>query len=262
VPAKKKPLRPEQWLKRLPPPSRNNLALERLFLEDHWRYGGLIHKVTADALVEALSKPSDISVGHGLFLRLFSEYATVLETLGAWGWTMRNRRDYPTLLDGFLAYGHNDPRAFFTSVKRSRSRSLRLLLRLPAERKLSAAARAGFGYASDDEVRAAFGECFAALGIASTDYFAADEVIRTAYNKAKHGGTMFRLADDDPRTFRVLMPHLLVTSAKDTTRYNISKFTVNKTMIRNLQKKIEIESGALRFLQGLARALHQANALY
>lgn len=139
----KKRLQPEQWLKHLSAPSPNNLELERLFLDDHWRYGGLVHTVTADAFVEALSKPSDMAVGHGLFLRLFAEYATVLETLGAWGWTMRNRKDYPSLLDGFLAYGHNDPRAFFASVRRSRSSSLRLLLRLPADRKLLAATRAG-----------------------------------------------------------------------------------------------------------------------
>ena len=211
---KKKRLRPDQWLKQLPPPSPNNLELQRLFLEDHWGYGGLIHTVTADALVEALSKPSGVAVGHGLFMRLFTEYATVLETLGAWGWTMRNRTDYPSLLDGFLAYGHNDPRAFFTSVKRSRSGSLRLLLRLPAEKKLIAAARTGFGYATDDEVRAAFDECFTALRIAAEDYFAEDEIIRTTYNKAKHGSTMFRLPNDEPRTFHVVMPHLLVTGRR------------------------------------------------
>jgi hypothetical protein len=259
--SKKKRLQPDQWLKRLSPPSPNNLELQRLFLDDHWRYGGLVHTVTADALVEALSKPSDMAVGHGLFLRLFAEYATVLETLGAWGWTMRNRKDYPSLLDGFLAYGHNDPRVFFTSVKLSRSNSLRLLLRLPAERKLLAATRSGFGYGSDNEVRTAFGECFKALEIAARDYVAADEIIRTTYNKVKHGGTMFRLPDDEPRTFRVVMPHLLVTGPKDTSRYDISKFTVNKAMITTLRQKIEIESGALRFLQGLARALLDANAL-
>lgn len=258
----KKRLQPEQWLKHLSAPSPNNLELERLFLDDHWRYGGLVHTVTADAFVEALSKPSDMAVGHGLFLRLFAEYATVLETLGAWGWTMRNRKDYPSLLDGFLAYGHNDPRAFFASVRRSRSSSLRLLLRLPADRKLLAATRAGFGYASDDEVRTAFGECFKALEIAARDYFAGDEIIRTTYNKVKHGGTMFRLPDDEPRMFRVLMPHLLVRGPTDTSRYDISQFTVNKAMITNLRQKIEIESGALRFLQGLARALREANALY
>lgn len=261
MPSKKQRLRPDQWLRRLPAPSPNNRELERLFLEDHWAYGGLIHTVTADALVEGLSKASGIAVGHGLFLRLFAEYATVLETLGAWGWTMRNRRVYPSLLDSFLAYGQNDAREFFRAVRRSRSRSLRLLLRLPAEKKLIAAARNGFGYTTDPQVQAAFDECFAALEIAAHDYFAEDEVIRTTYNKAKHGATLFRLPDDESRTFRVLMPHLLLTGPKDTRRYDISKFRVDKTMITSLQRKVEIESGALRFLQGLARALHQANAL-
>lgn len=254
-------MRPEQWLKNLPPPSPANQELQRIFLEDHWRYGGLIHEVTAKALIGALNEKSEVHVGHGLYLRLFTEYATVLETLGAWGWTMRNRHDYPSLLDGFLAYGHNDPREFYRAVRRNRSGSLRLLLRLPADRKLAAAVREGFGYESDAEVAKAFEECVTALRLAADAYSSSDEIVRSTYNKAKHGVTMFQLPGDDPRTFRVVMPHLLPSGPKDTSRYVISKFSVNRQMVRALEQRIEIFSTALRFLQGTARALHRAGSL-
>ena len=217
--------------------------------------------MTADALVKALADKSEIHVGHGLFLRLFSEYATTLETLGAWGWTMRNRRDYPSLLDGFLAYGHGDPRKFFASVKRSRADSLRLLLRLPSQKKLVAATREGFDFESDAQTELALSECFAALRLAAADHFAADEIVRTTYNKAKHGATMLRMPDDDPRTFRVVMPHLLVTNPTDKMRYDISRFTVGKAEIEKYAGRITIFGGALQFLQGIARALHQRGNL-
>lgn len=252
---------PAQWLAHLPDPTPQNQELERIFLEDHWGYGGLIHSVTANALVTALGEGSEIHVGHGLFLRLFSEYATTLETLGAWGWTMRNRRDYPSLLDGFLAYGHGDPRKFFGSVRRSRSGSLRLLLRLPSQKKLVAATRESFGYESDSQTETALAECFKALRLAADDYFAGDEIVRTTYNKAKHGATMLRMPDDDPRTFRVVMPHLLVKSPADKMRYDVSRFTVSKQEIEKYAGRITIFGGALQFLQGVARALHQRSAL-
>jgi hypothetical protein len=140
-----KPLSVQAWFKHLPPPTDANRRTEAAFLEEHGEYGGRIHEETVRAIVAGLSEPSELAVGHGLFLRLFVEFANALETLGAWGWTIRNRRDFPLLLDGFIAYPHSAPREFFQAVRRNRSGSIVRLLNLPPEEKLIPALVAGYG---------------------------------------------------------------------------------------------------------------------
>jgi hypothetical protein len=82
----------------------------------------------------AWSGASGIATGHGLYLRLFAEYATTLETFGAWGWTLRNRGEYPLFLDALLGYPPRAPAELFAAARRARM--ARGLLRLPEERRL------------------------------------------------------------------------------------------------------------------------------
>lgn len=256
----RKPLSVGAWLKQLPAPNDANRATEAAFLEEHWRYGGRVHEETAKALVTALGEPSEIAVGHGLFLRLFTEFANALETLGAWGWAIRNRRDFPLLLDGFLAYPHSAPREFFTAVKRNRSGIINLL-RLPPEEKLVPAVIDGFGHWTPAECRQALAETFESLRQSAHHYFTEDEIFRTTYNKAKHGATMLRTADMDDRQFYVVAPHLVIRGPRDTSRYDLSKFTVNKTMIGALERRTQLIGVTIRVLTGIARSLLQADLL-
>jgi hypothetical protein len=257
-----KPLSVSAWFKQLPPPTDANKRTEAAFLQEHWEYGGRVHEETVEAIVAELAKPSEVAVGHGLFLRLFAECANALETLGAWGWTIRNRRDFPLLLDGFLAYPHSAPREFFQAEKRNRSGSLVLLLKLPPEERLIPALADGFTHWTRADCKAALAETFTSLRQSADHYFAEDEIFRTTYNKAKHGATMLRTADMDARQFYVLAPHLVVRGKRDKARYDLSKFTVNKTMIGALQRRTELIGTTIRVLAGIARALLQADLLY
>jgi hypothetical protein len=209
-----------------------------------------------------LDKPSGMAVGHGLFLRLFSEFANALETLGAWGWTIRTRGEYPLLLDGFLAYSHGDPRRFFQAVRRNRSGSAILLLKLPPERKLLPALVAAYPQWSEEQCRQALAECVSSLKQCADFYFAENEIFRSTYNKAKHGATMLRTATMSERRFYVVAPHLDIRGVRDRARYDLPLFTVNRTMIRSVERRIEIVGATIRFLAGVARALSKAGLLY
>ena len=250
------------WFKQLPPPTQANKRTEAVFLEEHWQYGGRSHEETVKAIVAALRPPSEIAVGHCLFLRLFTEFANALETLGAWGWALRNRRDFPLLLDGFLAYPPSAPPEFFRAVRRNRSRSIILLLKLPPEHKLIPALAAGFPQWTEAQCEDALAETFRSLHDAATHYFTEDEIFRTTYNKAKHGATMLRTPMMDSREFYVLGPHLIVRSARDKARYDLPKFTVNKRMIGALERRTELIGATIRVLAGISRALLEADLLY
>jgi hypothetical protein len=253
---------PQTWLANLPPPTTNNQAVEALFLEDHWHYGGRVHEETARALVSALgAEASEMYVGHNLYLRLFTEYATALETLGAWGWAFRHYREHATFLDTFLAYPHSAPREFFTAVRRNRSGALRPLLQLSRSKRLDTALAEAF------DIPLADFQKMASLGVvelkkSASQYFGGNEIIRTTYNKAKHGGTIFRTADLDGREFYVLAPHLPVRGVRDKARYDVSKFTVNRTMIRALETGCAGVGAQIRFLAGVARGLLAQGLLY
>lgn len=252
---------PAQWAKTVPLPSNANRQLERLFLDDHWHYGGRVYEETASALVAALAEPSEMPVGHSLYLRLFAEYGTALETLGAWGWTFRNYRSYKLFLDAFLAYPHAAPREFYRAVRRNRSGSLALLLKLPRGKRVPSALAESLRL-TDAEFEEMARACVANLRQAADQYFAQDEIIRTTYNKAKHGATIVRTPDLGPRQFYVLAPHLLVRGKRDRARYDLSKFTVDKKMIGALEHGVTGTGMSIRFLAGVARGLLAAGLLY
>lgn len=257
----RKPLTLDQWARTVPVPTVANHNLEQLFFEGHWRYGGRIHEETARALVERLGQPSEMAVGHNLYLRLFAEYGTALETLGGWGWSFRNYRSYKLFLDAFLAYPQSAPRQFFTAVRLNRSGSLTLLLKLSPSRRLAHALAAGFEI-TEAEFEQMAAACIENLRRAADQYFREDEITRATYNKAKHGATLLRTPELGPRQFHVVLPHLRTRGARDRARYTLSTFTVDKTMIGALEHGIGGTGAAIRFLAGVARSLHRAGLLY
>lgn len=238
------------------PPSEQDRTLEWQFLTDHWQYGGTIHETTARALVVALNTPSDPATGHSLFLRLFTEYATAIENLGAWGWTFRNYRRFPLFLDAFLSYPHAAPREFYRAVRRNRSGSLALLLQLPRRKGLERAV-AGDLELQIDEYAGMADKCMRNLRVAAQQYIGASELVRITYNKAKHGTTMVRPRDlTDPREFYV------ITEGRGSDRYDLTKFRVDKNMIRTVARGVEGAGLCTRFLAGIARGLLATGNLY
>ena len=256
-----KPMRPEAWAKWVPAPTPANRKLEQIFLSEHWQYGGVVHHSTARALVAALSGASEIAVGHALYLRLYTEYGIALETLGAWGWTFQNYRSHKLFLDALLSYPHSAPREFFRAVLLNRSGSLQRLLRLSRSRRVTAAIATGFEW-TEPEAEAAMDECMRNLRLAARQYLSENEIIRTTYNKAKHGVTIVRPPDLAPREFYVLAPHLVLRGKRDRARYDLSKFSIDKTMIRALEHGVVSTGRLIQFLAGVARALHCADLLY
>lgn len=252
-----KPIRPEPWLEASQPTAADRQR-EAAWLDLHWEYGARIHEVGADALVAALGNPSDVATGHGLFLRLLAEFAGSLETLGAWGWALRTRRESPLFLDRFLAYPNRVPREFFTAVRRNRSGSLIRLLTLPSRGPLIRAVVSGFDW-DEEEAERALGECFLALREAAGHYFAEDEAFRVTYNRAKHGATMIRPEQSDMRRFEVISPNL---DSDDPRRYLRHGYQVNAQAANALRSRIELNARTVQFLAGLTRALLLADLLY
>jgi hypothetical protein len=236
--------------------------IESLWLDEHWVYGGRIHEETARALIAGLAEPSTREVGHGLYFKLFAEYANALEIAGAWGWIIRTRAEHPLLLDAFLTYPHSAPRDFYMAARRNRSSSLIRLLRLPAEPKVIAAMEPVFTDWDDAERRQAMTEAVAQAKFLAARYADADEIVRSTYNRAKHGATMLHHRSLTPRQFYVIAPHLAVKGPRDRARYDLPKFTVDKRMIHSLENGVLIAGSMIRYLAGLAKALNQAGCLY
>jgi hypothetical protein len=90
--AKRKPLQPDKWRTGYTPIWKDH-HIERAWLREHASYGGGIHQIVADAILEALRKPRTREDAHALYLKLFAEYGNALETAGAWGWAIQTRRD-------------------------------------------------------------------------------------------------------------------------------------------------------------------------
>jgi hypothetical protein len=247
-------------------PTDNNRALEAAFIEDHFVYGALIHQETAKALVAALAEPSERSVGHTLFLRLFAEYANALESLGAWGWTIRRRAKFKLFMDGFLAYPHSAPGDFFRWVEQEpegdRLDSLIALLDLPEREVLLDAMDVDWLAWTRDETRSVLEMTMFNLRQSASQYFVADQIILTQYNKAKHGATMVRTPGLTEREFQVIAPHLRIKDENDDARYDITKFEVSGTLVERTRSNIEVVGGSIRILAAITRALLEAGLLY
>ncbi len=248
-------------------PTPNNRALEAAFIRDHWDYGVSIHTETAKALIAGLSVGSDISVGHPLYLRLFAEFANALESLGAWGWTIRNRRKFKLFLDGFLTYPMNAPADFYRLAGNRGGRDPRALgglLKLPDEELVVPAVAAVAEKWTEDETRMMLGATMFNLKQAAVQYFAADQAILAGYNRAKHGVTIVRVpGTTDPREFQIIAPHFRFDEGEsEPTHYDIQKFRVDKRMINRLEGNIESVAGSIKMLALLTWGLLEAGLLY
>lgn len=261
--AKKRPLTLGQW-KTARAPTDNDRLIEAAWLNEHWTYGGRIHEETAKAVVAAFNEPSSRAEGHPLYFKLFAEYANALEVAGALGSVIRTRREHGVLLlDAFLTYQPSQgPREFYTAARRNRSESLVRLLKLPSEARVVAALAAATPEWTEEECRRSLRECVQQAKFLADRYFAEDEIIRSTYNRAKHGATMLHRTPLTPRQFYVIAPHLNVRGVRDKARYDLPQFTVDRTMIRSLEHGIAIAGSMIRYLAGLSKALSEASLLY
>jgi hypothetical protein len=248
-------------------PTPNNRALEAAFIRGHWDYGVSIHNETAKALVAALSAGSKMSVGHPLFFRLFAEFANTLESLGAWGWTLRHRAKFKLFIDGFLTYPPSAPSEFYGLARDRKGRdaaALYDLLKLPDEALVLPAVAKVTSTWSEDEARRVLAMTMFNIKQAAVQYFAANQAILTGYNRAKHGVTMVRTPKTtNPREFQIIAPHLNIEEGEDEgIHYDIQAFRVDKTMIARVQGNIESVANSIKMLALLTWALLEADLLY
>jgi hypothetical protein len=259
-------VRQDQWLNDWEP-TPDNRALEAAFLRDHWDYGVSIHNETAKALIAALSEGSTMSVGHPLFLRLFAEFANSLESLGAWGWTLRHRAKFKLFMDGFLTYPPRAPGEFYGLARDREGRdaaALFDLLNLHEEDLVFPAVVNVVKNWTEDDVREVLAMTMFNIKQAAVQYFAANQAILTGYNKAKHGVTMLRApGTTNPREFQIIAPHLRIEEGEEEgIRYEIQTFRVDKTMIERLEGNIESVAGSIKVLALLTWGMLEAGLLY
>jgi hypothetical protein len=252
---KQKPITIYDWLTQYPPKEKDYL-IEAAWLDEHAAYGGGIHEVVADAILEALKQPRNRYEGHALYFKLFAEYANALEVAGALGWAIRERKAGALLLDTFLTYKPDKPRLFYEAAQRNRSGSIALLLGLPSERKVLAALDAA-SPASDEHHRKALNEAVPLAKYLAGRYLAKDEAVRLTYNRAKHGATMLHADSHTLRQFCVIAPDLSQES-----RYLVPTFTATSEQIRLVRRGVELAGAMIQFLATLAKGLNSTDALY
>lgn len=254
----------EEWQDLTDPPDASDHERESSFLRDHVLYGAAIHRDTANALAAALEAEPGETQRLTLFLRLFAEYVSSLESLGAFGWAMRWRSDFRMFLDGFLSYEQDGPRSFYRRVLDAEE-GLIELLGLPPRAPVIAAVRA---LHPDGGTAREAGE-YLDTGIqnvrqAAEQYFVEDSVLLTHYNKAKHGATMVRLADHPhgARDFQVIAPNRDEEAVAAGAWYDIARFTASDHQIERIRRNIAAVTGSIQQLAVIALALYSQEIFY
>lgn len=237
-------------------PTQADHKREDVFLEQHIESGALIHQTTAEVLVAALETETDPLRRELLALRVFAEYVSSLETMGAWGWAIRHRRKAPLLLDAFLSYGVVDVKGFFDVVSRH-SGELSTLLALPPTQQITDAfRRGGFPHSG---LLSEFSKLEGNLKQASGHYFHPEELFVTSYNKAKHGAPIVHSPKLKVGEFFLIAPE---REPGATGRYTFFKFGSDDETVSHTLKLVRWVSGSTQALVSFARNLKAAGLLY
>lgn len=242
-----------EWRRSGPDPTDEDRAREEAFLDQYVEGGALLHTTTATALLAALDDETDEGQRMRLALRIFAEYVNALETLGAWGWAIRNRASSRLLLDAFLSYAPGDVTSFY-KIAASHTGELTTLLRLPPTQTITDEFRSrGVPHA---QLLADLHRAEANIGQAARQYFAPDQLFLTNYNKAKHGAPILRDSRVAAGEFYVIAPE--PTGSK---RYLYSKFSSSNEIPAHTVKLVEKVSNTTRALVSLARNLRSTGLL-
>lgn len=235
-------------------PNANDQYREDQFLDQHLSGGALIDVTTSKAVASALDEETDADERARLTLRLFAEYVNALETLGAWGWSIRHRSSSRLLLDVFLSYAPGDVKEFDKTVS-SNTGELAQLLRLPATQTITDEFRRGG--LPHGKLLAEFGRVEVNLAQAADHYFGNQELFVANYNKAKHGAPIIRAPRLAEQEFYVLAPDL-----SGSTRYQFTKLNSGHEAIRKYVGLTKQVSETSRALVSFARNLKTVGLLY
>ncbi len=252
------------WEEYADPPDPRDRERERTFLRDHARYGAAIHLHSANALADAaIAQGVDPDRRLVLLLRLFAEFVTGLESLGAWGWTLQRRRTFRLFLDGFLAYPTDAAEKFFRGAARHEG-DLVTLLELPERELVVRAFLDLVPNATDAQVNEYLDGGLDSLKLAADQFFEQDSALLTYYNKAKHGATMVRLEEhtNTEFDFQVIAPQRNRDSIAAGAWYDVSRFEASDEMIGRIRQNCHAMTESIRQLAMLTWALYEAGLLY
>ena len=238
-------------------PSKNDHVREDAFFEQHIGTGALFHEVTAEALAAALESETDTSRRELFALRVFAEYVAALETMGAWGWAIRNRSKAPLLLDAFLSYDVADVRGFYEVVS-THDGELSSLLKLPPTEVITDAFRPHgipHGPLLGDMLKLERN-----LKQASEHYFDPAGIVRHVLQQ----GEAWRADDPRPEARRGRVPAPIAPERAEgaTERYAFYKFgSTQEDVVRTL-KLIGWVSHSTQALVSFTRSLKTVGLLY
>lgn len=249
------PLGLNAWRRASTQPSTADHRREDAFLDQHIESGALIHQVTAETLVAALKDEEDVGKRELLALRVFAEYVGALETLGAWGWSIRHRREAPLILDAFLSYGVGDVRDFYEIVSTWTTELSDLLDLSPTQDITDAFRRGRFAHGP---MLADFGKLEKNLKQASEHYFHPQELFVTSYNKAKHGAPIIHDSKLGPGEFLLIAPQRDPAAG----RYEFLKFGTGDEIVTHTMKLVRWVSQSTQALVSFARNLKTVGLLY
>lgn len=252
------------WREYTDDPDDRDRERERTFLEGHANLGARIHIETADVLAAALVDELAPGKRHRLFLKLFAEFVNALESLGAFGWALRRRREHRLFLDGFLSYPHDAPATFYRSALEDEA-TLVSVLGLPPRQTVIQTVRGHIqGGGNAREAGAWLDEGMNILRQLAAQYFEHNSVLLTHYNKAKHGVTMVRLDEhtNDELDFQVLAPQRELDAIGHGYWYDVGLFRASREMVDRTHGNVSVVTGMLQQLSIIAWVLYSAELFY
>lgn len=239
------------------------IEIEQAFIDQHWKYGLLIHEKSAEALYAALGEPSEPETGHPIFARLYGEYAGTAETLAALAIAIRERTEPGSLLHRYVTYPLGDVPAFYARVQEHEG-DLSDLLALPDMNVLIALAAArqdDMGrdiekYAITlDELRGRFTEV-------AEMYLKDDRLQVLVYNRTKHGSPMLRIFEpEDTRKFEIVCPNPEAKRDGESL-YMFASFPVTRAEADKWLENTRAMTASMRELAVIVKLLKDSDLLY
>jgi hypothetical protein len=252
------------WREYTDEPDERDRERERTFLQGHADLGARVHIETADVLAAALADERVAGKRQRLFLKLFAEFVNALESLGAFGWAVRHRREHRLFLDGFLSYPHDAPATFYRNVLEEGATLLSVLALARRETVVQAVRRHIAGGGTARETGEWLDQGMDVLRQLAEQYFEHNSVLLTHYNKAKHGVTMVRLDEDtnDELDFQVLAPQQELEAIEHGYWYDVGLFRASDDMVQRTHGNVSVVTGILQQLSKIAWVLYATEQFY
>ncbi len=234
------------------------------FLRNYHEFGSRVHLLAVTVLSEAIEKATDTADQKLLAIKVFSEFMSALEDLGAMSIAIRHRDEGMGLVYSFLTYGMaKDKSAPPTTLRQiyeilKSGDGLVSGLRLPPLEEIFKTHR----LSSQEDIPTMYRETNIALSQAAATYLAQDHALVRAYNKTKHGFVVV----SDFHTFGPASPKVMNDTAWIAARnpdYDsnpagssvVELFAVHLYDVRPILDRIPVIRGALMFMTELAAVL-------